>query len=1232
MSHLQLVPGGPLIPGPLLQALEDERLVFFCGAGVSVYTGIPTFKGLTAAVYDHLYPGVPKTKLLNDLFDSAKYDYFLGELEKRTAGNLVRTKIQELTIPEFCPTKLSFHRALLQLARLSSGGLRMVTTNFDRRFLEAGVEQRYIDLAPKLPVPRPSKWNSLVFLHGLVDRETNPEGRDLVVATADYGRAYLTDSWASRFLVDLYREFTVVMIGYSASDPTVSYLVNALSAERASGSPVREAYAFAPYQPDDGDESRSNCIDEWESKGLIPILYDNQERHRLLQESIEKWAEMHESGFNSRRSIIARASLEKPSDDSFAGQVCWALSNENARIAYEFGIQSPLPSIEWFFDVLDKPRNLLIAGQHYEGLRLSSLGVFRDSNGHTVGIMNTSLIESSRATPSSVSLHPISLQLSKFLCRHITDPRLLEWVLDRGDRLHPDFLLAVQERLRELPIFPTDGLRKAWQLLGSSFLHSQRIATPEFSLTDKKICEDQLIEASLLSDLTPILVLKKTSAVYRELESTDQLRDYIIGSIELRCSDQASRLYEELKNRHDLLANLADGLTTRLHDAISLLKLVGLASSAYDLFGIHLSESDQHMSRRAYRWYALVYLVLGSFQSLYKRSPEQARTLVGRWMGIDFPLFARLSLHVMCEFDELDAEDGVRVLLRDRGNILWLPAVREECLLFLSRRGKAYARELEDAILSGPTAQQLGLESENAIDDFFDGERQIRLEALESSGADLSPKSIDLLKSFCRSTESSEAWDNTLNAGIPSEILSNASIEELTALISNAAPNQKRQYVSYMATTSPNTVQEVLKTASFKQDPHVLQGVLEGSIGYGTPDRMKDVWRLFSKYLQANLPETLDKTLIWLCSRWLRDVAAHVPKSGLQRFRALCSRCIDSLPPNMGPRIVSTTEPITQAINHPAGYLCEALYTQIRKRTPSSNSRNVGIEVSLAELLNDLLKRTDSSGMFAGILAFSYISVFFWIDSKWTEQQLISKLDWDNNLDETATLFCGWLWTRNLYPDLAIALKSNLIEAWKRIAFFKEHFDEDYVRNLCTVSVKIFCHAPALFSVDEKAMFSKQLDESGLVSVCQLFESLQTGSKDKSKNWLDIVKPVYKSIWPNSLDRQTTKTSNSLICVVLKTDRAFPDAVQSVASHLVRNTDVGAILQEIRQSRLPEEHPETLCHLLSLTVKDGGMPYFYRDLVEILKRVESAWTNALSDDDFKSLREVANRNCTILSP
>ena len=50
MSYRQFIPHGPQIPYDLVHALEDGRLVFFCGAGISIATGLPSFKGLVDGV------------------------------------------------------------------------------------------------------------------------------------------------------------------------------------------------------------------------------------------------------------------------------------------------------------------------------------------------------------------------------------------------------------------------------------------------------------------------------------------------------------------------------------------------------------------------------------------------------------------------------------------------------------------------------------------------------------------------------------------------------------------------------------------------------------------------------------------------------------------------------------------------------------------------------------------------------------------------------------------------------------------------------------------------------------------------------------------------------------------------------------------------------------------------------------------------------------------------------
>ena len=49
---MQFISDGPDIPDSLLQAQEDGRTVFFCGAGISYPAGLPGFQGLVDKVYE----------------------------------------------------------------------------------------------------------------------------------------------------------------------------------------------------------------------------------------------------------------------------------------------------------------------------------------------------------------------------------------------------------------------------------------------------------------------------------------------------------------------------------------------------------------------------------------------------------------------------------------------------------------------------------------------------------------------------------------------------------------------------------------------------------------------------------------------------------------------------------------------------------------------------------------------------------------------------------------------------------------------------------------------------------------------------------------------------------------------------------------------------------------------------------------------------------------------------
>ena len=115
---MQFITNGPDIPDALLQAHEDGRVVFFCGAGISYPAGLPGFKGLVDAIYRLL--GTVPDAIEQDAYSHDQFDATLDLLERRLPGHrqgLAMRKAAEALQPNLRRKGATdTHAALLQLA------------------------------------------------------------------------------------------------------------------------------------------------------------------------------------------------------------------------------------------------------------------------------------------------------------------------------------------------------------------------------------------------------------------------------------------------------------------------------------------------------------------------------------------------------------------------------------------------------------------------------------------------------------------------------------------------------------------------------------------------------------------------------------------------------------------------------------------------------------------------------------------------------------------------------------------------------------------------------------------------------------------------------------------------------------------------------------------------------------------------------------------------------------
>ncbi|MCL2790495.1 MAG: SIR2 family protein [Desulfobulbus sp.] len=351
---MQFIPKGPDIPESLLQAHEEGRVVFFCGAGISRPAGLPGFKGLVDDIYKRL--DIDRDPIEQKAYKNKQFDVTLGLLERRIHGQrtTVREVLAQALQPKQHPKGTSTHAALLQLARCQDGALRLVTTNCDRIFERVTEDtgqtiQSYT--APMLPVPKSSRWNGLVYLHGLLPQKDDDTTalNSLVITSGDFGLAYLTERWAARFVSELFRNYVVCFVGYSIDDAVLRYMMDALAADRMLGEVTQQPYALCDCQS--GQEHIKTI--EWKAKGIIPILYEvpPRSRHSALHKTLKAWAESYRDGIRGKELIVVTCALARPSSstrqDDFVGRMHWALSDASGLPAKRFAERNPVPSLEW---------------------------------------------------------------------------------------------------------------------------------------------------------------------------------------------------------------------------------------------------------------------------------------------------------------------------------------------------------------------------------------------------------------------------------------------------------------------------------------------------------------------------------------------------------------------------------------------------------------------------------------------------------------------------------------------------------------------------------------------------------------------------------------------------------------------------------------------------------------------------------------------------------------------
>ena len=1186
---MQFVKGGPDIPERLLQAHEDGRVVFFCGAGISYPAGLPGFAGLVNKIFCCL--NITPDPVQAAAIKAKRYDTAVGLLETNFVGGrqAVREKIGEILSPEkLTPNATATHDALLTLGKCREHRTRLITTNFDRLFehVIAGDQppvKRFE--APLLPIPK-NRWDGLVYLHGLLPKVYAGKNLDnLVASSGDFGLAYLTERWAARFVSELLRNFVVCFVGYSIDDPILRYMMDALAADRLLGESPSEMFAFGSYSK--GEETvRAN---EWRAKNVTPILYRNYRkhwRHAYLHGTLHAWANTYRDGAHGKERIVIEYAMARPNtttrQDDFVSRMLWALSDPSGLPAQRFADLNPVPSLDWLEPLCEN---------RFRHTDLIRFGVPPKAN------EDANLTFSLMRRPASYDLAPqmalanagardsrydkVMGHMARWLIRHLNDPSLLLRLVKQGGRLHEGLAVRIASRMDELAemdlhgkhdelnrirsnapdAIPDSRMRTLWGLLLAGQVKLDR---PDFDLY-KWQCRFErgglttTLRLELREMLTPRVSLRDPFTWrFDDDEDDDEpehIRQLVDWDIVLSASHLDGPLHELKDNERwvTALPTLLTDFTGLLRDALDLMSDLGGADEKRDLSYSSQPSISEHTQNHSFRdWTILVDLNRDAWLATAGESRERARLVADTWSRIPYPLFRRLAFFAAAQGDFVPHGDGLKWLLMDEKWWLWsIETQRETMRLLVALAPRLEEDELvrlEHAILAGPPREMYSADIEE--------ERWIRIQdrdiwlclaKISQAGAELNAAARERL--------------NGLSTKYPDWQLAEDEREEFPAWMSDDSelcihvktPRDRDELIEWLRENPdpdvwrPDDWCERCRD-DFDEASSALTTLAEERIWptgrwrealqpWSENELTEHSWHVMAPVL-TNVPGETLQELSHAVSRWLEKLARTF-EGQEETFLSLCDHVL-ALEYDVEEE---DDDPVGRAINHPVGHVTDALLHWWYRNDLQDEQ---GLTDAPRLFFTQLCDTETPKFRLGRVLLAAHVISLFRVDREWAIQFLIPLFEWKNSEVEARSAWEGFLRSPRLYYPLLEVLKPAFLDTANHYTQLGRH-SEQYASLLTFVGLD----PGDVFRHPELALATQALPQEALERAAEtFFRAVDSAGDQRADYWRNRAAPYLRAIWPKTPDAISKTVSKNFALACIAADDAFPEALGLVRSWL----------------------------------------------------------------------------------
>lgn len=1259
---MQFVRNGPDVPERLLQAHEDGRVVFFCGAGISYPARLRGFAKLVKRIYADLH--VTPDRMQKEAIEAKRFDTAISLLESGIVGGrlIVRRKLAEFLTPKLsAPHATATHEALVTLGGYRDGRMRLVTTNFDRLFEEVITSKRLAVKryqAPLLPVPK-NRWTGLVYLHGLLPTNPDDENLDhLIVSSGDFGLAYLTERWAARFVGELFRNFTVCFVGYSIDDPVLRYMTDALAADRLMGESPAEMFAFGSHSK--GKEA--DRAEEWTAKNVTPILYRKHKRqfrkhkrHWYLHRTLRVWAETHRDGIRGKESIVVRYAGSRPvastKQDDFVGRMMWALSDPSGLPTKRFADLNPVPSLDWLGP---------FSKNRYGQADLSRFGIpvhadedctlafslIRRPSPHTHAPWMTLVDSISRDS----DWDRVMRHLAHWLTRQLDDPALVLWLAKNGGRIQREFAELIARRMDDLDRLEHEGnsdelnriranapraiprplMRTLWRLLLGGRVKSPQ-STIEMFRWVRQFRRDGLTATTRLKlreILAPRVSLWEPVPLGADQEvsgRSERLDDLVSWRVVLSSENAHSRLLDLREDPRwtEALPDLLDDFSLLLRDALDLLRELGGANDRYDpslVWRPSISAHSQNVHARD--WTVLIGLTRDAWLETAEALPECARLAAETWLLARYPVFKRLAYFAAAQKEVISSRQGLDWLLRDDRWWLWAAETQREICRLLAALGSGLETEplaeLERAILDGPPRAMYKPDIEpDRWNRIVERGVWLRLAKLGEAGVTLT---VDTKEKLDELASQHLDWQLEPDEREEFPVWSGESSDQRTLA---PTPRRRHQLVNWLKKHPERDIFQdddwsqrclddfgttVCALCALARDDAWPLGRWREAIHVWSQEPMiKRSWR-YVRPMLADAPDDVLQEIAPEVGSWLEHVAKALDGYDPQ-FLDFCKRVL-VLDHDL---YEDEDDPVGQAINHPVGRVTEAL---LNLWTTASLEDEQGLAPEFSSIFTELCNVQISKFRHGRVLLAARGVTLFRVDREWAVRHLLPLFDWKRRQIEARAAWEGFLWAPRFYRPLMDVIKDSFLNTAKHYGMLGRH-GEQYSALLTFAALD----PGDTFKNRELAKATEALPEEGLrYAAHALFDALESAGSQRAEYWKNRALPYLQKIWPKSLERRTPAISDGLGGVCIAAGDSFPAAVEELRDWLQPPEQPGLLMLRLKKSELCRKFPESALDFLYRVVGENNL--WLENLQSCLRQIQTAESRLESDSRFRRLLEL----------